>query len=113
MELTDIPDLYIYHAWMRYLVKLYRFIDFVAIVMSLVTMITSRYWYIFLIVYFILRLICVMFYFPSRWCRCATYKVLIFLCTAVLILTFSFYMTLFGFFLTWYILVPFVRGSFV
>ena len=63
-------NLYTYHGVIRCVVKHYRFIDVVAVFMSLCSMVMYRYCYIYLVAYFILRLLCVAFYWPHAWCRC-------------------------------------------
>ena len=47
------------------------FIDVIAVFMSLCSMVIYLYCYIYLVAYFILRLLCVAFYWPHAWCRCA------------------------------------------
>ena len=93
-ELTDGINLYTYHGVMRRIVKYYRFIHVYAVLMSLYTMVMSRYCYIYLVAYFILRLLCVAFYWPHAWCRCACvpYGALMLLYPLVAVATLSFYM---------------------
>ena len=90
-ELTDNINLYTYHGWMRRVVKFYRVIDVAAVLTSLFAMITSRYWYIFLVAYFVLRLLYVAFYWPHAWCRCACYRTLKWLYSLLAVATFWFY----------------------
>ena len=80
---------------MRHLVKYYRFIDIAAVVMCLLTTLLSRYWYICLIAYFVLRVAFLAFYWPHIWCRCVCSSgSLIILCSTVVILIFSCYLGL-------------------
>ena len=77
---------------MRHVVKYYRFVDIMAVVMCLLTSLLSSYWYIYLIVYFVLRLVFLAFYWPHIWCKCiCASKALILLCSTVTILIFSCY----------------------
>ena len=91
-ELTDDINLYTYHGWMRRVVKFYRVIDVAAVLMSLVAMLTSGYWYIFLVAYLILRLLCVVFHWPHALCRCACYRTLKWLYSLLAVVTFWIYM---------------------